>query len=198
VLNAKNQQELATAYDEWAERYDQDLVDEMGYVAPALACEQLFKFLENTQVRILDAGCGTGLVGAYLHQHGYHELEGFDYSAKMLARAEAKKVYKKLHQGDLTQPLELADNSYRAIISVGTFTCGHIGPQAFAELIRITRPGGILCFTVRDRAWEEDNYRKAMDDIERRGLWKLVEEQTTKYIQEDGSDCVICVYQKSL
>ncbi len=198
VLNAKTREELASTYDEWAERYDQDLVEEMGYVAPALACQQLLRHLENTHAKILDAGCGTGLVGDYLYQNGYHNLEGFDYSAKMLARAETKGIYTKLHQGDLTRPLDLADNSYTAIISVGTFTCGHIGPEAFAELIRITSPGGYLCFTVRDRAWEEDNYRTSMDSIERSGLWTLVEEQTNDYIQEDGSNCVICVYQKCL
>lgn len=187
-----------TAYDEWAELYDQDLVGEMGYVAPALACEQLLGHLENIHAKILDAGCGTGLVGSYLYQKGYRNLEGFDYSAKMLAQAESKNVYNLLHQGDLAEPLDLPDNVFTAIISVGTFTCGHIGPEAFNELIRITRPGGHLCFTVRDRAWEEDNYRKSMDNIERRGFWKLVEERTTDYIQDDESNCVICVYQKSL
>lgn len=198
VLNAKSREELATAYDEWAERYDQDLVDEMGYVAPTLACQQLLGHLENPHAKILDAGCGTGLVGAYLYKHGYHNLEGFDYSAKMLECAETKGVYKNLHRGDLTGSLALADNSYTAIISVGTFTCGHIGPEAFSELIRITIPGGYICFTVRDKAWKEDNYRKAMDDIERRGLWRLIEETMTDYILEDESNCVICVYQKSL
>jgi predicted TPR repeat methyltransferase len=197
VLNAKSREDLATAYDEWAELYDQDLVGEMGYVAPALACQLLLGHLEEKHAKILDAGCGTGLVGSYLFQRGYHNLEGFDYSGKMLAQAEKKGVYKLLYQGDLTRPLDLPDNDYAAIISVGTFTCGHIGPEAFDELIRITRPGGYLCFTVRDRAWEEDDYRKVMDNIENRGSWKLVEEKTTDYLQQEGSSCVICVYQKS-
>jgi len=198
VLNAKSKEELAKAYDEWAELYDQDLIDEMGYLAPELACQQLLRHLENVHAKILDAGCGTGLVGSYLFGQGYHNLEGFDYSASMLAQAEKKGVYSALHHGDLTKPLDLPDKDYTAIISVGTFTCGHVGPEAFNELIRITRPGGYICFTVRDKAWEEDDYHKAMNDITRRGLWNLIEEKTTNYIQEDGSSCVICLYQKSL
>lgn len=198
VLNAKSKEELATAYDEWAEQYDRDLVDEMGYVAPVLACQRLLGYLEDTHAKILDAGCGTGLVGAYLHQHGYRNLEGVDSSAKMLQQAEAKGVYRHLHQGDLSGSIDLADNCYTAIISVGTFTCGHVGPEAFSELIRITEPGGYLCFTVRDRAWEEENYRQTMDAIEKCGIWKLVEERASDYIREDGSNCMICVYRKSL
>jgi predicted TPR repeat methyltransferase len=196
VLNAKSRHELSKAYDEWADFYDQDLIGEMGYVAPALACRQLLGYLEKKHAIILDAGCGTGLVGAYLFQQGYRNLEGFDYSGPMLGEAKKKGVYNVLHQGDLTRPLDLPDNGYAAIISVGTFTCGHIGPKAFDELIRITSPGGYLCFTVRERAWEKDDYRKAMDSIERSGRWRLIEEKTTDYIQEEGSNCVICVYQK--
>ncbi len=198
VLNATSKEELATVYGEWAENYDKDLIDEMGYVAPVIASQLLQGYVSDPGARILDAGCGTGLVGAELHQKGYRNLEGFDYSAQMLEKARDKGVYTRLHQGDLTGRLEPADNSYDAIISVGTFTCGHVGPGAFAELIRITRPGGYLCFTVRDSAWEEDNYRVAMDKIEKSGAWKRVEEQTAAYIQQDGSNCNVCIYQKGI
>ena len=116
----------------------------------------------------------------------------------MLERAKDKGVYSRLHQGDLTGILDLPKNSYDAIISVGTFTCGHVGPEAFDELIRITKPGGHLCFTVRDQAWEEDNYRIAMDKLEKSGAWKCLEEKNTDYIQQDGSSCKACIYQKSV
>ncbi len=197
VLNATSKEELATVYGEWAEQYDKDLIDEMGYVAPAFASQVLLEYVEDQSAKILDAGCGTGLVGANLHQKGYRNLEGFDYSAQMLARAKDKGIYSRLHQGDLTGKLDLPENSYDAIISVGTFTCGHVGPEAFAELIRITKPGGHLCFTVRDQAWEEDNYRIAMDKIEKSGAWHRLEEKTTDYIQQEESSCNVCIYQKT-
>lgn len=196
VLNATCKEELATAYAEWAELYDKDLIDKMGYVAPAIAGQLLQGYLENQCAKILDAGCGTGLVGAGLYQMGYRNLEGFDYSAQMLEKAKDKGIYTRLHQGDLTGRLDLPENSYDAIISVGTFTCGHVGPEAFDELIRITKPGGHLCFTVRDQAWEEDNYRFVIDKIEKDGVWKRLKEKITDYIQQDGSSCNVCIYQK--
>ncbi len=90
-----------------AERYDKDLIDEMGYVAPAIASQLLQGYVEDQHIRILDAGCGTGLVGADLHQNGYLNLEGLDYSVQMLEKAKDKGVYTRLHQGDLTGRLDL-------------------------------------------------------------------------------------------
>lgn len=197
VLKAADKDELAAAYAEWADHYDQDLLGELGYVAPALACERLLNYLTDPLARILDAGCGTGIVGKLLHQEGYLNLEGLDYSLHMLDKAREKGLYRKLYQADLTAPLEMADGAYDAIVSVGTFTCGHVGPEAFNELIRVTKPGGYLCFSVRDQAWEEDDYQTAMDRLARQEVWQLKEEKTSDYLQQEGSSCKICVYQKT-
>jgi predicted TPR repeat methyltransferase len=195
VLNATDKDELASAYSEWAAEYDRDLVDEMGYVAPAITSELLQQYLPDTRARILDAGCGTGLVGQALHQAGFHNLAGLDYSTDMLQQARAKGVYQALHQADLTATLDFPDDHFDAVVSVGTFTCGHVGPEAFRELIRVTRPGGCICFTVRDQAWEEDGYRPAMAALEKNGAWTRLEEKETDYIPREGANCMICVYR---
>ena len=194
VLKAKSKQELAEAYNEWAMRYDTDLVDEMGYVAPIHAAELFHKHLAES-VKILDAGCGTGLVGECLRQMGYTDITGLDYSADMLQQAEKKKVYTALLQGDLNNLHEIENNKYDGIISVGTFTSGHVGPEALNELVRVSRPGGIICFTVRDSAWEEDKYDAAITSMVNNGKWILLEEQDFDYIRSEGSLCRTCVYQ---
>ncbi len=197
VLNASNKEELMDVYREWADRYDHDLLNEMGYIAPVVAGRLLLNYLDDKVARVMDAGCGTGLVGEYLHQNGYLNIEGLDYSAQMLEKAREKRVYKTLSQGDLMSPLDITDNCYDAVISVGTFTCGHVGPAALSELVRITKPGGYICLTVRDQAWEEDNYHAEMGQIEKNGLWKLLEVSTEDYIQDEGSSCKVCIYQIS-
>ena len=63
-------------FDDWAPTYDHDLVNEMGYVADAEACRQLETLVPDRQARILDAGCGTGLVGRRLRQAGYKDIHG--------------------------------------------------------------------------------------------------------------------------
>ncbi len=195
VLNATDKDELAAAYAEWAQAYDHDLLDELGYVAPLIASESLVAQLDDRQARILDAGCGTGIVGTLLHQHGFTRIDGFDYSGDMLDQARSKSVYSELIQGDLMAPLAIPDDRYDAVISVGTFTCAHVGPQALPELARITRPGGRVCFTVRDQAWEEEPYRETLDALAEAGVWACVEERTTPYIEKEGSECRVCLYR---
>lgn len=197
VLNATDKDELASAYSEWAADYDKDLVEEMGYVAPETTSKLLQQYVRDPQAEILDAGCGTGLVGEALHRAGFCHLEGLDYSRDMLEQARRKGVYQALHQADLTATLDFPDDRFDAIVSVGTFTCGHVGPEAFAELIRITRPGGYICFTVREQAWDTDGYRPAMDELENTGAWERLEERTTDYIPREGAECVVCVYRKT-
>ncbi len=195
VLNASNREELMDAYREWADGYDHDLIDEMGYVAPALAGRLLMDHVDDNAARILDAGCGTGLVGAFMHENGYQNVEGLDYSRDMLEKAEEKQLYKRLNRADLMRPLDMPGDVYDAVISVGTFTCGHVGPEAVNELIRITKPGGYICFTVREQAWKEDGYRTEMKKIETRGFWKKIAVNTADYIQQEGASCKICLYQ---
>lgn len=195
VLNATSKEELSKAYNEWADAYDDDLINKMGYIAHQSAVNLLQERITASEQRILDAGCGTGLVGETLYQKGYRNIDGLDYSKDMLAKAAEKSVYQSLKQGDLTSRLDLADDIYDAVISVGTFTCGHVGPDSLGELIRVTRPGGYICFTVRDEAWEGDNYLDKIGEMERKGMWTLIEKQNSDYIRQEGSLCMICLYR---
>lgn len=34
-------------------------------------------------------------------------------------------------------------------MSVGTFTHGHVGPEAIHEVVRIVRPGGVIALGIR-------------------------------------------------
>jgi len=169
-----------------------DLVSEMGYHAPVAAADLLNSHLPSKNSCILDAGCGTGLVGEALYRLGHRDLVGLDYSADMLERARHKKVYQRLTQGDLTRPLGIDDGTYDAVICVGTLTLGHVGPQAVPELVRITRPGGLICFTVRDQAWVVDDYPAVMECLQQNRT-ATVEHQVIPYIEEDNSSCHLCL-----
>lgn len=194
VYNAKDHDVLMDAYKDWAGQYDADLEQE-GYVAPAAAAAILDTYVEDKNAYILDAGCGTGQVGALLAKAGYTTMDALDYSEDMLAEAEKKNVYKKLTQADLTRPLDIADNTYDAIICVGTFTYGHVGPDSFGELIRITKDGGYICFTVREGAYEDHDYRKHMLNLEGTGCWELEELRQADYIRGESVTCKVCLYR---
>ncbi|GAB0150201.1 MULTISPECIES: class I SAM-dependent methyltransferase [unclassified Marichromatium] len=195
ALASGDKDAITSAYREWAANYDADLTGKMDYVAPAIAGGLLMEHLDDPSAEVLDAGCGTGLAGACLHRAGYRLLDGLDYSVDMLEQARAKGIYRSLDQGDLTSRLAIADDRYDAVLCVGTFTCGHVGPQALHELIRIIRPGGHICFTVRDRAWAEDDYAREIAAITDAGRWQEIETRTTDYIREEGSQGQVCLYR---
>ncbi|EGJ33826.1 MULTISPECIES: class I SAM-dependent methyltransferase [Moorena] len=173
VYSSQNNQELAERYDVWAKEYEQDLLPE-NYTGPEPAVEVLVKYLSK-EAKILDAGAGTGLVGQVLHQRGYGNLEAMDISAGMLEEARKKNVYIALHQGILGEPLALATDTFDGIISVGTFTLGHAPSSGFDELIRITKPGGYIIFTIRPDYYQNSDFKDKQAALEAAGKWKLVE-----------------------
>ena len=60
------------------------------------------KHSKNKDIKILDAGCGTGLVGIQLKKNGYLNIDGVDLSSKLLELVPPN-YYKKLTQIDLNK-----------------------------------------------------------------------------------------------
>ncbi|MDJ0733381.1 MAG: class I SAM-dependent methyltransferase [Nostocaceae cyanobacterium] len=174
VYSSQNNQELTERYDVWAKDYEKNVDDQFGYIGPEPAADVLVKYV-SPDARILDAGAGTGLVGEILHQRGYHNLEAMDISPGMLKEAEQKNVYTKLHQGILGEALDFPTATFDAIISVGVFTYGHVGSDAFDELIRITKPGGYIVFTVSVGHYENSDFQTKFTSLESSGKWENVE-----------------------
>ncbi len=144
ALHTNNQEELEELYKVWADNYDHDVVKVIGYVGHSITTELLMKYVDNSKAKILDAGCGTGLVGEVLHERKFKNIVGIDFSQTMLDQALKKNVYQSLALSDLTEKLAFKDNTFDAIVCAGTFTCGHVGPEALLELIRVTKTGGYI------------------------------------------------------
>ncbi|MDB9788698.1 class I SAM-dependent methyltransferase [Candidatus Thioglobus sp.] len=194
TLHVSNQDELGELYKNWDE-YESDVIQLAGYVGHLVTTEALLRHLKNKGAKILDAGCGTGLVGDILYNKEYKNIVGVDFSKEMLNRALKKNVYESLFLCDLTQKIGFEDNYFDAIVCAGTFTCGHVGPEALNEMIRITKNDGYISFTVRKQEWEASPYEKIIKELERSNLWKQVERHTSKYNTQEGVTCQLCLYQ---
>jgi predicted TPR repeat methyltransferase len=153
VYGAKAPEEVAAAYDAWAEGYDAEMA-RAGYRHPSVGLALLARHAPRGTGPVLDAGCGTGLLGDWLGILGFGPVEGLDISAGMLAVARAKGAYAALHQLALGRDLPFADGHFAAVISTGVFTTGHVGADALPELLRITAPGGPLVLTVKTTLWD--------------------------------------------
>jgi ubiquinone/menaquinone biosynthesis C-methylase UbiE len=126
---------------------------------------------------------------------GYKNMDALDFSAEMLEEAGKKGVYDELLHVDLSEPLDMKDDSYDAVICVGTFTYGHVEPSALEELIRITRPGGYICFTVREGAYEEHGYRRKMLRLETDGACEMLEMRDEPYLAKEEVGSKVCTFR---
>lgn len=195
VYTATNHEELMDAYKGWAADYDADTVGRFGYVAHVVSADALHEALNDTGAYVLDAGCGTGLVGEELARKGYGRMDALDYSREMLDEAERKGLYRHYIQADLSKPLAMEDNAYDAVVCTGTFTYGHVTADAFDELVRITRPEGIICFTIREGAYEDYGYRQRMIALEQDRDWELLRMQDADYLKKESIGCKLCTYK---
>jgi len=174
VYAAKNVGELAAGYADWADSYDAETAA-AGYRLPILCGAFFARHVAMDSTPVLDAGCGTGLVGDCLHVLGYSGLVGIDLSEPMLARAAQRGVYASLHRMVMGEPLDFPDGHFAAVIASGVFTEGHAPASSFAELLRVTRPGGRLVFSVRADIFESHGFRAQQAAAVAAGHWRLIE-----------------------
>lgn len=153
VYEARAPEEVAAVYDAWASTYDEEMA-KAGYRHPAVGLALLARHLPRGAGPVLDAGCGTGLLGDWLGILGFAPVEGLDLSPGMLEVARRKGSYARLHNVALGRELPFETGQFAGVISTGVFTTGHVGAEGLPELIRITRPGGVIVLTVKTTLWD--------------------------------------------
>ena len=151
--------------------------------------------------KILDVGAGTGLVGEELSKRNFTNIDALDASLALLDKAEKKGIYKQLFV-DVLGPgkcLNLKDNCYDAAIAVGVFTLNHVKADgAMDEMARVVRPGGLVCFSIReDVAFKQEyGYQEKMEQLCQEQVWKLVSQTKEQYhSKNDFLKCYLYIYQ---
>ena len=174
VYESTNDKELEDRYDQWAADYDSDLAQEFEWNAPQQATNVFARHVEKG-AHILDAGAGTGLVGECLAEIGYEDMVAMDLSQGMLEEAKSKNVYNAFDQMALGGTLDYSTDEFDAVISVGVFTQGHAPANSFDELARITKPGGLIVFSLRVDTYESAGFKQQQSGMEESGIWQIAE-----------------------
>ena len=193
IYKIKTPKELLKYYQEWANnnKYNKDMVD-WNYTAPKETVSTLRKYILNKNLKILDAGCGTGLVGIELKKYGYLNIEGIDFSQNMLDLVP-QEIYKKIEKIDLNKPLKFKNNTYDVVMCVGTFTYGHVKPHALNEIIRITKNKGIICFTVNEGIHEEYGFDEKIKELTNNKSWNVRKLFKSNYITNKDVKAWLCL-----
>ena len=174
ATSAKSSQELSEIYDNWAEDYERRILS-YGYSTPAVTAGFFGRYVKPEDGAVLDAGAGTGIMGPILAPLGYRDLIGIDISPRMLELAREKGVYSDLRQMELGGELDFPTDAFAAVVSTGVFAAGHAPPESFEDLIRVTKAGGHIIFSVRTDVYREGGFEEKQEALEREEKWQLVE-----------------------
>jgi predicted TPR repeat methyltransferase len=141
--------EARELYDDWAATYDDDLTGPAGddYPLPGVVAD-IVAGVADTRADILDAACGTGLVGAALARRGFSSVDGLDVSPRMLARARARQVYHDLGPADLSERVPGPGDKFGVLTCINAFEPGHLPRSALAEFARVVHRGGHIVVSV--------------------------------------------------
>jgi predicted TPR repeat methyltransferase len=164
---------LRAEYQRIAGIYDHDLAGPDDYLSPGAVAAICARLLRR-EATILDVGAGTGLLGAALLERGFGSLDALDLSPAMLAEAERKGVYRSLVEARLGERLPYNRATYDAVVSSGVLTTGHAPASSLDELVRITRSGGHVVFTLRSDE-TPPGYEATIAALTEASRWELAE-----------------------
>ena len=140
-----------------------------------LVRQLLERDVSDTQVRVLDAGCGTG--GTMKQLGGAGEVHGCDYSPVALSLCRMR-GFDRLASGDVAA-LPYADQSFRAVISCDVLEHLPDDRAGLREMARVLQPGGVLIITVPAHRFLWSEHDEALAHRRRysaRELRRLLEE----------------------
>ncbi|MGB1156512.1 MAG: class I SAM-dependent DNA methyltransferase [Alphaproteobacteria bacterium] len=185
ALDGADPAETRALYRDWAQTYDGTMLDGLGYVSPQKIAALAAEMLADKAAPVLDVGCGTGLLAAFLAEAGFSAIDGLDYSAEMLELAVQRGRIVRAFLKDLNAPLEMPLAQYAALVSTGTFTHGHVGGGCLPGLMDLLRPNGLLICTVHRDVWQEGGFGAALDGLLARGVAEAVSRTADRLFEND-------------
>eukprot|EP00737_Agarophyton_chilense_P001145 gb/GEZJ01001273.1/.p2 GENE.gb/GEZJ01001273.1/~~gb/GEZJ01001273.1/.p2 ORF type:complete len:229 (-),score=30.25 gb/GEZJ01001273.1/:1288-1974(-) len=204
VMTAPAVHQRVKAYGQWAPNYDED-VFKMNYSGYLTAVDRLKDQILKEEcclgkkvLRILDAGCGTGLCGTQLellsHKHDIRfHIIGVDSSEDMLALAKKRNIYNELLVMDLNCPFSIQEFDY--CVASGVFLEGHCKADALRNILEVLRPGGSASISIRHKHFvaDEEAYREAI----RKSHCEIVKNDVLEYLTETLANYMVIRKTKS-
>jgi len=150
-------------YNDWATSYDKEVTDN-GYATPARCAEALAEFVETKDQPLLDIGCGTGISGEALRDAGFTVIDGCDFSAEMLKKAENKQIYRQLSTTNLEDPFPFKAGAYSNMAAIGVLNPGHAPATTLDDILFLLPEGGLFVFSLNDHALADHTYEARLNE----------------------------------
>ncbi|MBO4644069.1 MAG: tetratricopeptide repeat protein [Alphaproteobacteria bacterium] len=141
TLERASDEYVRELFDSFAESFESTL-KKISYRVPDLLAAEMENFPAG--LRILDAGCGTGINASVLKTHAV-TLTGVDLSEKMIAAAKEKNLYDRLEADDIVQFCRRNPDSFD-FVAMADVACyfGKLEPLMEAVSMALTEKGAVF------------------------------------------------------
>jgi len=146
-------------YDQLATDYDTVVVEKWGYKMPKKVAAMCANELQvPLTAKLLDLGCGSGLVGVEMRKLGYTgTMTGVDMSKTSLDVSKKRNIYQRLQVGNLSESLVPSvvprEGMFDLAMCVGTTS--YLSPEVLAGWSKLIRPGGLIVLTHKTEVWKK-------------------------------------------
>ncbi|XP_013781524.1 uncharacterized protein LOC106465832 [Limulus polyphemus] len=177
----KEYEETLKSYTSVAPVYDEYMAS-AEHIGAKLTAETLDNLGLDKESKIVDIGAGTGALGMLLRERGYKNIDAIDGSEAMLQVAETRNIYQNYTVAIIVKGKKLAveDNVYDVAVLCAVFCPGNMGSDAFSEIIRIVKPGGIIIWAMRaphlfadvSEHFRNGKFEADVEELVKKGKWR--------------------------
>ncbi|GAB1607707.1 uncharacterized protein LOC115223152 [Argonauta hians] len=147
-----SREKMTEAYNEWADRYENDLGPNR-YRGPDIVAQTLTNLFHNeatrATIKIIDVAAGSGLLGEKLRTLNFQNIDALDPSDGLLEVAKKKQVYTNFFCKYFDLELDIPNDSYDLLVISGGMGEGHIPASAVPKMADLVKPGGHVVIVMR-------------------------------------------------